>query len=39
MVNAVFESLSADWTGVVVMDWSGGFWNKMEEEYHNLEII
>ena len=25
--------------GVIVMDWSGGFWDKMKERYDNLEII
>lgn len=29
IVNAVVEATPADWTLVVPMDWSGGFWEKM----------
>ncbi len=39
MVSAVFNSLTKDWHGVVVMDWSDGFWGRMKEKYHNLEIM
>ena len=39
MVDAVFKSLPEEWQGVIVMDWSGGFWDKMKERYDNLEII
>ena len=39
MVDAVFKSLPENWIGVVVMDWSEGFWKKMQKNYKNLEII
>lgn len=39
MVNAVFEALPNEWSGCVVMDWSNGFWDKMKEKHHNLEIM
>ena len=38
MVDAVLKALPQDWKGVVVMDWSQGFWEKMEERHKNLEI-
>ena len=37
MVNAIFKDFPKDWQATVVMDWSGGFWNKMEEKYKNIE--
>lgn len=39
MVDAVFKSLPKNWNGVVVMDWSDGFWDKMHKSYKNLEIL
>ena len=30
MVNAVLKDLPKEWNGVVVMDWSYGFWDKMK---------
>ena len=39
MVDAVLRALPEGWTGVVVMDWSGGFWKRMSEKYENLEIM
>ena len=39
MGDAVFKSLPKNWNGVVVMDWSDGFWNKMQKSYKNLEIL
>jgi len=39
MVDAVLRALPEGWSGVVVMDWSGGFWEKMSEKYENLEIM
>jgi hypothetical protein len=39
MVDAVFKSIPENWKGVVVMDWSDGFWDKMQKSYKNLEII
>ena len=31
--------LPENWSVVVLKDWSGGFWRKMQKEYNNLEII
>lgn len=39
MVDAVLRALPEGWGGVVVMDWSGGFWEKMREKYENLMIV
>jgi hypothetical protein len=39
MVDTVFKSLPKNWNGVVVMDWSDGFWDKMQKSYKNLEIL
>jgi hypothetical protein len=39
MVDAVIEALPEDWSAVVVMDWSGGFWEKMREKYDKLVIL
>ena len=39
MVDAVLRALPEGWTGVVVMDWSGGFWDKVREKHKNLEIM
>ena len=39
MVDAVMRALPEDWSAVVVMDWSGGFWEKMREKYNNLVIL
>lgn len=39
MVDAVMKALPEDWQGAVVMDWSQGFWDKMEQRYSNLNII
>jgi hypothetical protein len=39
MVDAVILSLQDDWSAVVVMDWSGGFWDKMVEKHSNLVIL
>ena len=33
MVDAVIRALPEDWSAAVVMDWSGGFWEKMREKY------
>lgn len=38
MVDAVLTVPPEDWTGLVLMDWSGGFWQKMQKRYKNLEI-
>lgn len=39
MVGAVMKSLPEDWNGIVVMDYSEGFWIKMIERYDNLHQI
>ncbi|HAY22372.1 MAG TPA: hypothetical protein DCY27_09435 [Desulfobacterales bacterium] len=39
MVDAVIRALPRDWSAVVVMDWSGGFWDKMREKYDKLDIL
>lgn len=39
MVEAVMKAIPKDWEAVVVMDWSQGFWEKMEERYRNLNIM
>lgn len=39
MVDAVIRSLPEDWSAVVVMDWSGGFWQKMKERYDKIVIL
>lgn len=39
MVDAVIGALPEDWSAVVVMDWSGGFWDKMREKYDKLVIL
>ena len=31
MADAVLKDLPKEWNGVVVMDWSGGFWDKMKK--------
>jgi len=39
MVDAVIRALPEDWSAVVVMDWSGGFWEKMREKHRKLDIL
>jgi hypothetical protein len=39
MVDAVLNALPQEWNGVVVMDWSDGFWDKMKEKHRNLVIL
>jgi len=39
MVDAVLKALPKDWNGVVVMDWSHGFWDKMKDKHNNLYIL
>ena len=33
MVAAVLKGFPKDWKAAVVLDWSGGFWDKMEEKH------
>ena len=39
MVDAVLKALPEGWNGVVVMDWSNGFWHTMTEKHNNLYIL
>jgi len=39
MVAAVAEATPEDWSVAVVMDWSGGFWEKMRDEYPRIMIF
>jgi len=39
MVDAVMKDLPEGWSGVIVMDWSGGFWDKMKKKHRNLVIL
>ena len=39
MVDAVIGALPEDWSAVVVMDWSRGFWDKMREKHRKLDIL
>jgi hypothetical protein len=36
MVDALLKDLPKQWNGVVVMDWSDGFWDKMKKKHSNL---
>ena len=39
MVEAVLKDLLKDWRGVIVMDWSDGFWDKMKKKHKNLVML
>ena len=39
MVDAVIRALPEDWSAAVVMDWSGGFWEKMREKHDKIDIL
>ena len=39
IVDAVVQGTPDDWNLVVVMDWSGGFWDKMIGEYPRIVVI
>jgi hypothetical protein len=39
MVDAVIGALPEDWSAVVVMDWSSGFWEKMSKKYNKIVIL
>ena len=39
MVNAVLTDFPDEWKAAVVMDWSGGFWDKMMEKHCNIEWL
>jgi hypothetical protein len=39
IVDAVVHGTPDDWSLVVVMDWSGGFWDRMLQEYPQLIVF
>ncbi len=39
IVSSVIESTPSEWKVVVLMDWSGGFWQVMADRYPRLEVI
>ena len=39
MVEAVIDATPEDWQLAVVMDWSGGFWQKMTEKNPRLIVF
>jgi len=39
MVDAVINALPEYWSAAVVMDWSGGFWDKKRERYSKIVIL
>ena len=39
MVEAVIAATPEDWQLAVVMDWSGGFWRRMAQEYPRLVVF
>ncbi len=39
MVEAVIKATPEEWQLAVVMDWSGGFWPKMAQEYPRLVVF
>jgi hypothetical protein len=38
MVAAVVGALPADWQLVVLLDWSGGFWQRMAQEHQRILV-
>jgi hypothetical protein len=39
MVDAVMRALPRGWKAVVVMDWSGGFWEVMRRRHRRLVVM
>lgn len=39
MVDAVMRALPRGWKAVVVMDWSGGFWQAMHKRQRRLLVM
>jgi len=39
MVEAVIDATPEDWQLAVVMDWSGGFWQRMAQEHPRLVVF
>jgi hypothetical protein len=38
IVDAVVSAIPEDWFLAVLLDWSGGFWEKMAQEYPRLSL-
>lgn len=38
IVDAVVNATPEDWFLAVLLDWSGGFWEKMAQEYPRLSL-
>ena len=39
IVASIVNATPSDWKIVVVMDWSGGFWDVMKSRYPRIDII
>ena len=39
MVRAILTSIPDDWEAAIVMDWSGGFWDRMAKKYDKIVIL
>ncbi len=39
MVSAVLKDLLKDWEVFTLMDWSGGFWDKMKEKFRDVKWV
>jgi len=39
MVDAILRDFPKNWQATVVMDWSGGFWDKIIEKYDKIKWI
>jgi len=39
MVKSIVDTTPEDWTILVTMDWSGGFWDKMIDEYPQIVVL
>ncbi len=39
IVSAVIEGTPDSWNLVVTMDWSGGFWSRMIEDYPRIVVL
>ncbi|HID69160.1 MAG TPA: hypothetical protein EYP35_01565 [Desulfobacterales bacterium] len=39
IVKSIVDATPEDWTIVVTMDWSGGFWQRMIEEYPQIVVL
>jgi hypothetical protein len=39
IVSAIVSATPKDWFLCVVLDWSGGFWDKMTKEYPQIKIL